>query len=159
MTNSTAHIADPTTLTGKDIVIIGLQPWYYELGSNCKNIALHFAKTNRVLYVNMPVNRKTFLSRNQNPGIRQHCEIIKTKGETIRPIGDTLWEFYPTSIVESINGLPSNKLFSFVNYFNNRRFARDIRQALDRLQFKDFILFNDDDIYNGFYLKELLKPA
>ena len=32
-------------------------------------------------------------------------------------------------------------------------------KALDRLQFKDFILFNDDDIYNGFYLKELLKPA
>ena len=159
MTNTSAHIADPTTLTGKDIVIIGLQPWYYELGSNCKNIALHFAKTNRVLYVNMPINRKTFLSRNQNPGIRQHCEIIKNKGETIRPIGDTMWEFYPTSIVESINGLPSNKLFSLVNYFNNRRFARDIRKALHRLQFKDFILFNDDDIYNGFYLKELLKPA
>lgn len=159
MTNTSAHIADPTTLTGKDIVIIGLQPWYYELGSNCKNIALHFAKTNRVLYVNMPINRKTFLSRDQNPGIKQHCEIVKTKGETIRPIGDTMWEFYPTSIVESINGLPSNKLFSFINYFNNRRFARDIRKALDRLQFKDIILFNDDDIYNGFFLKELLRPA
>ena len=148
-----------TRLAGRDIVIIGLQPWYYELGSNCKNIAQHFAKTNRVLYVNMPINRKTFLSRDQNPGIRQHCEIIRTKGETIRPIGDTMWEFYPTSIVESINGLPSNKLFSLFNYFNNRRFARDIRKALNRLQFKDFILFNDDDIYNGFYLKELLRPA
>ena len=159
MTNTSVHTADPTTLKGKDIVIIGLQPWYYELGSNCKNIALHFAKTNRVLYVNMPINRKTFLSRTQNPGVRQHCEIIRTKGETIRPIGDTMWEFYPTSVVESINGLPSNKLFSVINYFNNRRFARDIREALDRLQFKDFILFNDDDIYNGFYLKELLKPA
>lgn len=148
-----------THLTGRDIVIIGLQPWYYELGSNCKNIAQHFAKDNRVLYVNMPINRKTFLSRDQNPGIRQHCEIIRTKGETIRPVGDTMWEFYPTSVVESINGIPSNKVFSFINYFNNRRFARDIRKALKRLQFKDVILFNDDDIYNGFYLKELLKPA
>jgi hypothetical protein len=28
-------------LQGKDIAIIGLQPWYYEIGSNCKNIATH----------------------------------------------------------------------------------------------------------------------
>ncbi len=149
----------PDTLVGKDILIIGIQPWYYELGSNCKNIATHFAKTNRVLYVNMPINRKTFLSRTQSPGVREHCAIIKGKSDPIRQIGDTMWELYPTSIVESINGLPSNTLFNIINYFNNRRFARDIRKALDRLEFKDVILFNDDDIYNGFYLKELLKPA
>lgn len=146
-------------LSGKDIVIIGIQPWYYELGSNCKNIATQFARHNRVLYVNMPINRKTWLSRTKSPGIGQHCEIIKTKGETIRPIGETMWEFYPTSVVESINGLPTNKLFNVINYFNNRRFARDIRRALDRLGFRDIILFNDNDIYNGFYLKELLKPS
>lgn len=140
-------------------MVIGLQPWYYDIGSNCKNIATYFAQDNRVLYVNLPVNRKTYYSKNQNPGIKQHCEVIKGNGNTIRPIRENMWEFYPTSIVESINGLPSTKVFQAINYFNNRRFARNIRQAVRTLGFSDIILFNDNDIYNGFYLKELLHPA
>jgi glycosyltransferase involved in cell wall biosynthesis len=143
----------------RDIVIIGLQPWYYDIGSNCKNIATQFAKHNRVLYVNLPVNRKTYLGGNKNPGIEKHCEVIKGKGETIRPIQENMWEFYPTSVVESVNRLPSTKVFKAINYFNNRRFARNIRQAIRTLGFKDIILFNDNDIYNGFYLKELLQPS
>src|SRR5882757_7257550 len=95
------------TVQGRGIVVIGLQPWYYEIGSNCKTIATYLSKHNRVLYVNLPVNRKTFLSRQKSPGIQQHCDVIKGKGEKIRPIGPNMWEFYPTSLVESINGLPS----------------------------------------------------
>jgi len=146
-------------IKGRDIVIIGLQPWYYDIGSNCKNIATQFALHNRVLYVNLPVNRKTFLSGNKSPGIQQHCDVIKGKGEKIRPIRENMWEFYPTSLVESINKIPSTKAFKFINYFNNRRFARNIQQAIDALGFKNIILFNDNDIYNGFYLKEFLHPS
>ena len=145
-------------IQGRDIVIIGLQPWYYDIGSNCKTIARFFAEHNRVLYVNLPINRKTFFSRSKNAGIAQHCAIIKGKGEKIRPVSGNLWEFYPTSLVESINGLPSTKLFKIFNYFNNRRFAANIKQALKELDFKNIIIFNDNDIYNGFYLKELLHP-
>jgi teichuronic acid biosynthesis glycosyltransferase TuaH len=143
---------------GKDIVIIGLQPWYYEIGSNCKNIATRLAEHNRVLYVNLPVNRKTFLSRDKSPCIQRHCEIIKGQGEKIQPIGKNMWQLYPTSLVESINRLPFTRAFQAINYFNNRRFARDIRKALDTLGFDNIILFNDNDIYNGFFLKELLRP-
>jgi teichuronic acid biosynthesis glycosyltransferase TuaH len=148
----------PDTLQGRDIVIIGLQPWYYDIGSNCKNIATRFARNNRVLYVNLPINRKTYFSRDKNSGIARHCDIIKSKGETILPITGNMWEFYPTSLVESINGLPSTRLFKIFDYINNRRFAGNIKRAIKKLGFKDFILFNDNDIYNGFYLKELLKP-
>jgi teichuronic acid biosynthesis glycosyltransferase TuaH len=157
--NSHSEIISPPVITGRDIVIIGLQPWYYEIGSNCKNIATHFSQHNRVLYVNLPINRKTYLSRETNPGIEKHRKIIREKGERIRKINPSMWEFYPTSLVESINWLPSTKAFKVVNYFNNRRFARDIRHALEALQFRDIILFNDNDIYNGYYLKELLKPS
>ena len=150
---------DDSIVSGRDIVVIGLQPWYYEIGSNCKNIATQFAKHNRVLYVNLPVNRKTFHSRDKNQGIQQHCAVIKGKGEKIRPIGPNMWEFYPTSLVESINGLPSTKAFKAINYLNNRRFARNIRFAIRALGFKDIILFNDNDIYNGFNLKEMLRPS
>ncbi len=169
-----------------DIVIVGLQPWYYEIGSNCRNIALQLARHHRVLYVNLPVNRKTYLSKDQSPGIQEHVAVIKGKGETLRPISGPalaarsaetgiptpsgtssgnpfpapgMWELYPPTIVESINAIPITPIFSAINYFNNKRFARDIRKACDTLGFKNIILFNDNDIYNGYFLKELLKPA
>src|SRR3954447_9077138 len=80
-------------LKGKDIVVIGLQPWYFEIGSNCKNIATQLALHNRVLYVNLPINRKTFFSKHNNQGVSQHIQIIRKKEETIRKIGDNMWEF------------------------------------------------------------------
>ncbi len=147
------------TLEGRDIVVIGLQPWYYPIGSNCKNIATYFSQNNRVLYVNLPVNRKTFLSRNKNAGIASHSEIIKSKEGEIKQIGKSMWELYPLSVVESINKIPSNKLFNTINYFNNKRFAKNISDALKKLDFKNIILFNDNDIYNGYYLKGMLHPS
>ena len=36
-------------MRNKDIIIVGIQPWDIEIGSNCKNIALEFAKDNRTL--------------------------------------------------------------------------------------------------------------
>jgi len=44
-------------MKNRDIIVVGIQPWDIEIGSNCKNIALEFAKTNRVLYVNSPLDR------------------------------------------------------------------------------------------------------
>jgi teichuronic acid biosynthesis glycosyltransferase TuaH len=146
-------------IKGKDIVIIGLQPWYYEIGSNCKNIALQMTRHNRVLYVNLPVNRKTYYSKLNNEGLARHCEIIRSKGQTIFPIKENLWEFYPPSVIESINWLPSTSLFRVLNYYNNYRFAADLKRAFSTLGFKDIILFNDNDIFNGYYLKELLSPV
>jgi len=146
-------------LKGRDIVVIGLQPWYYEIGSNCKNIATQLSLHNRVLYVNLPINRKTFLAKENNPGVTEHCRIIREKDQRIQPIKENMWTFYPTSIVESINWLPSTVAFKAVNYFNNKRFARDIREAVSELGFKDIILFNDNDIFNGYDLKKFLAPA
>ncbi len=147
-------------LKGRDIVIIGLQPWYYEIGSNCKNIASHLALHNRVLYVNLPINRRTFFSKEwHTPGIAEHIRIIKENDQKIKPVSKNLWQFYPSCIIESINWLPSTKAFKAANYFNNKRYAKEIREAISGLNFKDVILFNDNDIFNGYYLKKLLKPS
>jgi hypothetical protein len=40
-------------IKGKDIVMVSRD---VEIGSNCKNIATEFAKYNRVIYVNNPLN-------------------------------------------------------------------------------------------------------
>ena len=146
-------------ITGRDIVIVGLQPWYYEIGSNCKNIATYFSNHNRVLYSNLPLNRKTFLSKEKNKGVKQHFDIIKNRSKKLKKIKEMMWEYYPSSIIESINWLPSTNAFKAINYFNNKRFAKDIKEATDELGFKNIILFNDNDIFNGFNLKELIKPS
>ena len=52
-------------IKGRDIIVMGIQPWDIEIGSNCKNIALEFAKNNRVLYVNPPMVRST-MNRDKN---------------------------------------------------------------------------------------------
>lgn len=152
-------IAGLAELKGRDIVVIGLQPWYYNIGSNCKDIATHLAENNRVLYVNKPLNRKTWHAKTNDEGIKQHCDMIKNKQPKVQRIKKNMWQLYPGSVIESINWLPSTAMFRMVNYFNNRRFAKDIKKALHELHFEDIILFNDNDIFNGYYLKELLSPS
>lgn len=74
-------------------------------------------------------------------------------------IKDNLWNYYPDELIESINWIKNDALFNWLNKFNNRRFARSIKKAIARLGFKDVILFNDNDIFRCFYLKEMLKPT
>lgn len=152
------HTATKTIITGRDIVVVGIQPWYYELGSNCKNIARQLSLHNRVLYVNIPVSRKTYFSKNKNQGLQRHCDIIRQKKERIYSISKNLWEFYPTRLIEPANSIPSTALFRIINKANNRRYAKDISEAIAQMGFKDIILFNDNDFYTGYHLKQLLSP-
>ena len=159
LVNDEVNISDLSNIRGKDILIIGLQPWYYDIGSNCKDIATRLSKYNRVLYVNKPLNRKTWLSKEKDEGVKLHYDIIKNNGNKIQSIGKNMWQLFPESIIESINWLPSTLAFKKINYINNKRLANDIKSAMSQLNFEDIILFNDNDIYNGFYLKELLSPS
>lgn len=146
-------------IRNRDIVIIGLQQWYTPIGSNCKNIALQFARNNRVLYVNSPLDRNTILRQKEDPDIAYHLKTLEKKEPAIVPVGDNIWTYYPSSILESINWLPFTLGFSLLNKRNNKRFASSIREAIEALGFSDIILFNDNDIFRGFYLKELLQPS
>jgi teichuronic acid biosynthesis glycosyltransferase TuaH len=145
-------------IKGRDIVVTGIQHWDTRIGSNLKNIASRLAKQNRVLYVNFPISRKSYLSKTHGE-IETHCRIIKKKEEPLREAGTNMWVYYPTSLIESAKWLPSTGLFKMVTRINNRRFAGNIKEAIAKLGFKDIILFNDNDIYNGYYLKELLHPS
>ncbi|RYZ97433.1 MAG: glycosyltransferase family 1 protein, partial [Sphingobacteriaceae bacterium] len=55
--------------------------------------------------------------------------------------------------------IKSDWIYDLLNKINNKRFARSINSAIKNLDFKDVILFNDNDIFRSFYLKDLLKPA
>ena len=146
-------------LHNRDIVIVGQQPWDVEIGSNCKNIAKEFSKHNRVLYVNAPLDRITLLKHKNDPKIKRRIEVINRKADSIIEISNNLWNYFPDKILESINWIKNEKIFDILNRLNNKRFAMSIKKAIDMLGFKDILLFNDNDIFRCFYLKDILKPA
>jgi glycosyltransferase involved in cell wall biosynthesis len=85
--------------------------------------------------------------------------VIRGKESGIVLVQDNLWNLYPDRMIESINWVKNQALFEFLNKFNNRRFASSIKKAILSLGFSEIILFNDNDIFRCFYLKELLRPV
>ncbi|MBB5637363.1 glycosyltransferase involved in cell wall biosynthesis [Pedobacter cryoconitis] len=147
------------SIKGRDIIVVGQQPWDTEIGSNCKNIALEFSKNNRVLYVNSPLDRITLWRNKKDPKTSKRLAIIQGKEEGLIHIQQNIWNFYPDCMVESINWINNTKIFNFFNRFNNGKLARSIQKAIRELDFKDFILFNDNEMFKGFFLNDFLKPA
>ncbi len=143
----------------RDFVFVGLQPWDLPIGSNCKNIALEVSKNNRVIYVNSPLDRNTLLNRKDDPHVKKRLAVMAGQEPQLQKVGDNIWQFFPNCRLESINRLPDGLLFDFFNKRNNRRFAAEIKKAIAELDFKDFVLFNDSDMFRSFYLKELLQPT
>lgn len=145
-------------LKNKNIIIIGAQPWDTKIGSNCKNIAEIFARYNRVLYVNAPLDRKTRITKNNEPEIKHRIRILNGKEKDLVNIKDNLWNLNPRFLAESINQITFKPLYNSLNSRNNRRLAEEIRKAARQLRFKDYIIFNDSLMFMGFFLKEYLRP-
>lgn len=148
-----------TIVKDRDIIVVGLQPWDGEIGSNCKNIAIEFAKHNRVLYVNYPLDRISIKREANNPLIAKRIDILTNKKENLLQINNSTWQLYPSCVLESINWLPSTFLFKIINKINNWKFASEIKKAAEALNFKNYILFNDSDMFRSYHLQEMLKPV
>jgi len=146
-------------IKNRDIVIVGQQPWDTEIGSNCKNLALEFSKNNRVLYVNSALDRITMLTHKADPKVQKRLAVIRGKENGLAAIQQNLWNLYPNVVIESINKVKIRPLFDILNKRNNKLFAGSIQNAIEELGFENVILFNDNDIFRSFYLKELLHPS
>lgn len=144
-------------ITNKDIVIVGLQPWDTEIGSNCKDIAVEMSKHNRVLYVNSPLDRITVMKGKGTTYVEKRLEIMKYPEKELVEVSSNLWIYYPDVVLESINWIKVGFIFDFLNRINNEKYSRSIQRAISRLNFTNFILFNDNDIFKGFYLPDLLN--
>ncbi len=145
-------------IQGRDIVVVGQQPWDVAIGSNCKNIAIEWSKYNRVIYVNAPLDRKTLYQSKSDSKIQTRWEVINGSKDGLVQIQDNLWNLYPNVLIESINWIPLQGVFEFLNKRNNKLFAQSIQAAVQKLGFNDFILFNDNDMFRSFNLKEMLHP-
>jgi glycosyltransferase involved in cell wall biosynthesis len=99
------------------------------------------------------------LQAKENRDIQYHLNTLKDREKSLIQVEENIWNLYPDAILESINWVPSTTIFSWLNRRNNRRFADSISNAMKALNFRDVIIFNDNDIFRGYYLKELLKPV
>lgn len=146
------------SIRNRDIIVVGLQALDNDIGSNCINIAQEFSKNNRVLYVNFPLDRITVKREKHKPSIAKRLDLIKQKSNSLFEIHNNLWNLYPPIIIESANWLPFTWLFRIINWWNNYRMAKHIKRAIKDLGFKNYILFNDSDMFRSYHLKEMLKP-
>ena len=145
-------------IKGKDIIVVGIQAWDIEIGSNCKNIALEFSKNNRVIYVNPPMVRSVMRDQKHKETIQKRIRIKNGEEDSLVEIGPNLWNLYPKTLVESINWIPVHAIFKILNKRNAVGYAKDIKAATTRLDFKNEILFNDSSMFLGLHLKALLQP-
>lgn len=146
-------------IKNSDIIVVGLQPWDIAIGSNCRNIALELSKNNRVLYVNPPLDRSTFLKNKQLPAVQKRVDVIKGKDSGLQKMNNNLHVFYPSILAESINWISWKPAFNMMNRWNNRKLADCILSAVDTLGFNNYILFNDQSMIRCYYLKEFLQPS
>ena len=123
-------------IKGKDIIVVGIQAWDIEIGSNCKNIALEFSKNNRVIYVNPPMARSVM--KKHKDTIQKRTRIKNGQENSLVKIGSNLWNLYPKTLIESINWIPIHRLFKILNKKNAIGYANDIKVATSKLDFKDY---------------------
>jgi len=145
-------------IKNKDIVITGLQPWNFSLGSNVANIARTLSMFNRVLFVNYAFDRLTLLRQRKEPRVQTFINKRKTIQLQLELVNPNLWILTPGILLESINKIKSRVLFDFFNRVNGNRLGKEIKKAIDQLHFNDFYLFTDSDFYRCLYLKEILRP-
>jgi glycosyltransferase involved in cell wall biosynthesis len=112
-----------------------------------------------VLYVNSALDRITKQRRGSDPKIQKRIRVIKGEESGLIKIAENLYNLYPDQLTESINWIPFTTVFDWFNKLNNKKFADSILKAVESLGFKDYLLFNDNDMFRSYYLKEYLRPV
>lgn len=142
-----------------NIVITSRQIWEEtHLGSNIRDMARVLSQSHRVLFVNDPLDWSTVISQKSGRAALRREFLARHQGQRLIEDGDNLWVLSPESMVASINWLPDGALYDRLNRANTQKIATEITDAVKKLGWNSFILINDNDMLQGFYMKELLQP-
>ena len=141
-----------------NFVFVSLQRINTDRESTSTSLARELSKNHQVLYINPPLDRKTYYLNTSDTFLNSHKRSAKQNNNHLFELSVNLWALNTKTILESINWIPLTAVFEKINWLNNYRFSQDIKKALVELNIKDFILINDKDIFRSFHLKELLKP-
>ncbi|MBL7137191.1 MAG: glycosyltransferase [Bacteroidales bacterium] len=146
-------------MENRDFIIIGLPAWDLPIATTRKYTAFEISRKNRVLFVNLPETRNSYLKNKDKPQIQKRKRILEGKEPDLVQVSPTMWVLYPKMMSESINWIPVHPLFFILNYLNERAFASKIKKAVNELGFHDYIILNDNSMLTGYFLKEMLKPS
>lgn len=141
------------------IVVVTPQQWTHPLSGNAKDYAYEFAVENQVVYVNLPLDINTLISKSRSKEDQLRIDALNDKAARTQQVQPNLWVVYPATVLLSFNFINNRFLFKLLNRINNFLFARSIKQALRSLNLKATVLFNDNLMTKGLYLQEHLKPA
>ncbi len=141
----------------RDIIMFSMQPWDAATACNFKEMALEFAKHNRVLYVNRAADRISLLRNGADPLMQARKATLKNGTDELIAIQPNLWVHNPRTIMESLNWMPFAGLYEAANRINSRRLAKEINKISARLGFRNVLLINDNDFFRGIDLKELVE--
>lgn len=136
--------------------MFSFQPWDAATACNFKEMALEFAKHNRVLYVNRAADRISLFRGKQDPLMQARKATLKHGTDELVNAGTNLWVHNPRTVMESLNWMPFGGLYEAANRINSRRLAREINKIIKQLGFHDVLLINDNDFFRGIDLKELI---
>ena len=78
-----------------NFVFVSLQRINTDRESTSIGLAKELAKNHRVLYVNPPIDRRTYFSEVSDPYIKAHIDAIKNKEEKLVELSPNLWMFNP----------------------------------------------------------------
>ncbi|MCT4644651.1 MAG: glycosyltransferase [Carboxylicivirga sp.] len=140
-------------LQNRYIIITSIQSWNITIGSNIKNIASELARHNTVLFVNPPADRITKLKGMAG------FQIEQDEKESLCEVQENLWVLEPDCVMESINKIPVDTWFDYLNKRNSYLLGNEILKTIRKLGFSDYIHICDSDMFRSQYLKEILKPS
>src|SRR5580765_6395641 len=138
-------------IKNRDIILFSFQPWNSDIAFNLKDMAFELARYNRVLFIDRARDRNTVLKN-----MLRGRPLAPVGSPNLEKIQDNFWVLHPKSVLESGNWSPNYKLFDFFNRINNKRVAKEIKNAIRELGFKNSLLINDNDFFRGLYQKSLL---
>lgn len=142
-------------LQKRDFILVGLQPWDIQIGSNFKNIARELAKENRVLYINLPITLSTWLKN-----ILSYSSPKRSFSDFHSPnlVEKNIYVYTPSNTSLSINKFSPGIIYDLLNKTNAKRYTLQINKIIQQLGFNNYILINDSLMFIGKYLKEYLNP-
>ncbi len=142
-----------------NFVITSRQIWEEtHLGSNIRDMARVLSQSHQVLFVNDPLDWSTVISQKSGRAQLRSEFLAKHQGQRLIQDGANLWVLSPESVMASINWMPDGAFYDWLNRYNTQKIAHEITAAVKKLGWDSFILINDNDMLQGFFMKELLQP-
>ena len=143
-------------LEKQDVIIVSFEPWGTAHQSECSRIAYELGQHNRVLYVNPPLDNRRAKLFAHLPDVAKRLHVVKGLTDEITQVADRIWTLSPGIIVRSLRDVKNPFLFDVLNYYNNKKLAKEIAKAVAKLGFSTLVLLNYGELFRSFYLNRFL---